>query len=87
MIPMVIPEVIRFIFESLLIPLCHFPCVISNLATIIFKLQSNSHCINKNMKRARTVQIFTVPTLSYLLQKYFPESHITSPSKVLKHGK
>lgn len=59
-IPTVIPEVIRFLFDSLLIPLCHFPCVISNLAAIIFKLLPNSQCINKNTKRARTMQIFTV---------------------------
>lgn len=47
-IPTVIPEVIRFLLDSLLIPLCHFPCVISNLATIIFKLLPYNQCINKN---------------------------------------
>lgn len=59
-IPIVMPEVIRFLFDALLIPFCHFPCVISNLATVIFKLLPNNQCINKNMKRSRRVQIFIV---------------------------
>lgn len=41
MIPVVISEIVRFLFGCLLIPPCHRPCVISDLAKIIVKLLSN----------------------------------------------